>query len=360
MDKPIYSSQTSILPLTTIRCERMLPWQGEVLVSIGQKVEPSDVVARAGQPRPFLILNLPGKLRISPAQAEQAVVKAPGEPVQQGETLAIYKEGLFGTRKITSPVVGQVLAIKAGRMLIQPRPDLFELRASITGLVASTSSGFGVTIETPGALIQTTWGSGKESYGVLKMGVSQPDAVLVGEQLDVAHHGSILVCGSTLDMNLLEKAQELQVRGLIVGGVPAELMSRIRQELIQVVATEGIGRMPISSTIFNLLEANQGREATLLAKTPQRWQSSRPEIIIPLPTSATPPPSPSPGLELSPGLKVRVKRAPYKGMTGTVKVVYSEPHPLESGISYPGADIVLEDGTAVFAPYVNLDVIGSN
>ncbi len=358
MSQQFFPSQTHVLPLTAIRRQRVLPWQGEVLIGTGQSVEPSDVVARAGKPRPSLILDVSQRLGVSPERASECYLKRPGELVRQGEPLAMRKGGLIGGRKIVSPVEGMVMATEAGRMIIQPRPEMFELRALLSGTVTSIAPGSGVTIETPGALVQGVWGSGKEGYGVLKMGVEEPGATLEGDQIEVAHHGAILVCGSTLDMDLLDKAQEVQARGLIVGGVPAELCEQIVGHLVPVIATEGMGRIPISSLAFNLLKANEGREAMMLAVTPDRWRPERPEIIIPLPAAAAPGPPPTPGVALSPGQKVRIRRAPYWGRVGTVKAVHVQPQSVDGGVKCPGADVTLEDGTVVFIPHVNLDLVG--
>jgi hypothetical protein len=161
-----------------------------------------------------------------------------------------------------------------------------------------------------------------------------------------------------VDRELLEKAQDMQVRGLIVGGIPAELGEEIVHLVIPVIATEGMGRLPISSVIFNLLQANEGREAMMLAITPDRWRLARPEIVIPLPASAPPESPPQMGAPLGPGLKVRIRRAPYWGRVGTVKAVHVEKHMVESGIKFPGADVTLDDGSVVFVPHVNLDLVG--
>jgi hypothetical protein len=328
MSQQFFPSQTHVLPLTAIRRQRVLPWQGEVLIGTGQSVEPSDVVARAGKPRPYLILDVSQRLGVAPERASECYLKRPGELVRQGEPLAMRK-GLIGGRKIVSPVEGMVMATEAGRMIIQPRPEMFELRALLSGMVTS-----------------------------IALGGAEPGGVLRGDQIEVAHHGSILVCGSTLDMELLDKAQEVQARGLIVGGVPAELREQIMGHLVPVIATEGMGRIPISSVIFNLLRANEGREAMMLAVTPDRWRPDRPEIIIPLPAATAPGPPPAPGVALSPGVKVRIRRAPYWGQVGTVKTVHIQPQSADGGVKYPGADVALDDGTVVFIPHVNLDLVG--
>ncbi len=358
MSTPFYPSATHILPLTAIRRERRLPWRGEVLISTRQQVEPSDVVARAARPGAYAVIDVAQQLGVPVHRAGKYYLKQPGESVQQGELLARRKGRLAGGRKITSPVEGRVVAAVGGRIVIEPQSDLFELRAWLSGLVTNTTAGLGVTIETAGALIQGVWGTRREGYGSLTMGVEQPDAVLDGERIEVAHHGSILVCGATLDLNLLAKAQEMQVRGLIVGGVPADLREEISQHLLPVIATEGMGRIPISSPIFRLLQANEGHETMLLAPAPGRPWVDRPEIIIPLPASTLPAPPPRPGTELTAGHKVRIIRAPRRGSVGIVKEMYDESRIVDNGIKYPGADVVLETGEVVFVPFVNLDVVG--
>ena len=77
--------QTHVLPLTTVRCERFLPWPGEVLVRTGQKVDPSDVVARADQPRPHQVVDIVKKLRISRPDAHKRFVhEGPDVSVRPG------------------------------------------------------------------------------------------------------------------------------------------------------------------------------------------------------------------------------------------------------------------------------------
>jgi len=305
------------------------------------------------------LVDVAKKLRISREQAEKSIMTGPGAAIQQGETLAEYKEGLWGSRRITSPVEGTVVAVKAARILIEPTPTLFELRAAVSGTVAAATPGFGIAIETPGALIEGVWGSGREGYGVLKIGVHERDAAMTAEQIDVSHHGTILVCGASLDTALLEKAQELQVRGLVVGGVPARLLKHLSRQNVPIVATEGIGRFPISATIFTLLQANEGRETSLLAITPQRLESRRPQIVIPLPASTAPPPPPGPAKTLAAGQQVRIRRAPYGGKSGTLKTMVEHPRRLDNDLRLLGADVVLEDGMVVFVPYVNLDIINT-
>lgn len=335
----------------------MLPRQGDVLVRTGQQVKPRDIVARASLPQPYLIVNVAKELNVSRDRSRGCMLRNPGDRVRPGDVLAWHKGGFRQVREVTSPVDGKVIAADGGRVIIELEPEPFELRAVLSGTVAEVAPGYGVTIETPGALIQGVWGSGKEGYGVLATGVKERSAVLDARQVQAAHRGTILVCGAVLDEEVLARAQELQVRGLIVGGIPAELQERVCEQLVPVVATEGVGRAPISSAIFDLLQQNQGRQATILAVLPDRWKPSRPEIIIPLPASQPADSAPSPRKALSANLAVRVRRSPYWGAVGRVKEISNEPRAVESGVKFRGAEVILEDGTLAFVPNVNLELV---
>ena len=326
---------------------------------MGQEVDPTDVIARAGRPRHLLVVDLTKKLQVTATEANRLALKTPGEPIQQGEPVAERRSGWFGNRRIMSPVDGRVLDVTAGRMIIQPNPELYEMRAMMTGTVSSILLNIGAIIETPGAMIQGVWGSGKEGYGALKLGVSDPAETLKGTQLEIGFHGAILVCGATLDLELLERAQELQVRGLIVGAIPPELQSAVQRQILPVVATEGLGRIPIAASLFNLLKTNEGRETMLFANAGGRWTATRPEILIPLPASTQPELPPKPGIAPARGQRVRILREPYHGTIGIIKRLHNEPKILDNGARHAGADVTMDDGTVLFVPYVNLDFIGS-
>ena len=68
-----YPSMTRVLPLVTIRRERVLPAPGEVLVHQGARVEPITIVARAEIPDHYYILNVAQTLGVSPDAAERGL-----------------------------------------------------------------------------------------------------------------------------------------------------------------------------------------------------------------------------------------------------------------------------------------------
>jgi hypothetical protein len=228
----------------------------------------------------------------------------------------------------------------------------------------------GVLIELTGALIQGAWGSGQDAYGLLKV-VAAPDRPLGPEDIDVSCHGAILVGGSTLSETTLRQAQQMQVRGLVIGSLPADLREAVIDLPFPVLVVEGIGRRPMAAATFELLKAHDGREVSLNANMPGRWESGRPELIVASSTTATASPDapaekgdlhseqPTLSWPLEPGARVRALRAPYAGAIGTVTKLYERPRSLPTGGRLPGADVDFGNGAVAqavaFIPYVNLE-----
>ena len=80
----LYPSQAQVMPLAMIRRVRSLPVPGEVLVQKGERVEPTQVVARVHQTQDFRILDVARALRVPPSQVKRFVVKATGAAVEAG------------------------------------------------------------------------------------------------------------------------------------------------------------------------------------------------------------------------------------------------------------------------------------
>jgi hypothetical protein len=311
----IYLPQTAISPLTLIRRERFLPTPGEILVQGGDRVDPVHVIGRAHVSGEFRLVNVAQELGI-PARALKRHLKVKsGQEVTRGQVLA--RGGLGHTCR--SPIDGQLARSYGGRLLIQAAPHEVEVRAGYYGTVMRILSNVGVVIQVSGALIQGAWGNGHEGFGVLRMVVETRDEALKTQAIDASSRGFILVGGSHIDEEALERAVELQVRGIIVGGVPPELLEKARQAPFPVMATEGIGIIPTSPRFFQLLATHNGREAVVDGQFQSRWEIRRPEVIIPLPAE--------PGTDrlkyqdtpLQVGNRVRAVRAPHTGVTGTVQ-----------------------------------------
>lgn len=347
-----YPFEVQVTPLTNVRRERMLPVAGEILVHMGERVEPIQVVARANLPGEFHILPVARLLGVPATRSERCLQVKLGDEVRQGQVIAAR-----GRNRVRSPINGVLTASGAGRVLIEAQPTVLELRAYLHGAVANVLRNVGVVVETTGAVIQGTWGTGGENFGVLRCLVKNPDKPLRAKDIDPSCHGTIIIGGSGLDNAVLERAQELQVRGIVVGGFSPELIPRANPLPFPVIATEGIGDVPMSEPVFRLLTTHEGREASISGHTRVRWGVVRPEVVIPLPAETVPPAPPPGDTPLAVGAWVRVVRAPYAGQVGQVKALPAHTHRIETGARVHGAEIELSGGASVFVPLANLEVL---
>lgn len=353
-----YPSLTRVMPLTTIRRERILPLEGRVLVDIDASVEPKTVVARADVPGRYHILNVARILKVSPEAAEKYIRLRPGQTVAAGQVVASRRVtlGLF-PRVVRSPQEGIVVAVGGGRVLLESVGEPVEIRAYLPGTVGNVIPKMGVLIETIGALIQAAWGSGGESFGVLKAAVEQPNQPLQARSIDVSCHGAVLIGGSTMDREALRQALELQVRGIVIGSLDPTLLEMAEEMPFPIIVTEGLGLAPMAQPIFQLLRTNEGREAAISGYSQPRWGTIRPEVVIPLPARSAPSPPP-PGTRLEVGIQVRVTRGPMTGEVGTVKHLPGQPLAIETEAKVWGAVVAFEQAEEQFVPFFNLELLG--
>lgn len=353
-----YPVESFIMPLTTIRRERLLPAPGQVLVQPGEMVGPADVVARCQIPGKVCVLDTGRVLRVRRDRVDRCVRRSPGDAVKANEVIAA-PGGLLSRfrRALRSPVDGEVLEVRDGLILIQATSATFELTAHLKGQVTNVMPQRGVVISAVGALIQGTWGNGGEAQGVLKILVDDPERSIHAGSIDVSCHGTIVVGGYILDEQALEQAVEAKVRGMIVGSVNADLRMAIQSLPFPLVITEGFGTLPMSEPVFALLHANLGQQAMLGAETMTRWGARRPEVLIPLRAEDEKPAEEGRPRPLQVGDRVRVLRAPNEGAMGQIDELLEHPQPIESGARVPVARVDLGPGESVLVPLVNLEAI---
>ncbi len=344
-----------IIGLTSIVRERLLPVEGNVLVRLNQKVSPSDVIAEAKWSREHVLIDVARALRLSPAVAERIVKCKVGDKLSAGMEIASGK-GLF-PRTVRAPREGNVVAAGGGQVLMEIGDAKIELRAGIPGTVVEIIAGRGAVIQTAGALIQGVWGNGRIESGLLVNIAEKPDGVLTDSRIDVSLRGSILLAGMVKDADALQAAAELPVRGLILSSLYPSLIPVAREMRYPIMVTDGFGPLPMNSVAYRLLITNAKREVTLNAEAFNRYTGTRPEIIIPLPTSSEPLASPSSQV-FAPGLQVRMRRPPAMGAIGSIVILKPGLTTLPSGLRAPAAEVKLENGETIIAPLVNLEVVG--
>ncbi|MDX1435279.1 MAG: hypothetical protein R3335_00615 [Anaerolineales bacterium] len=343
-----------ILPLTTIRRERLLPITGRVLARSGQKVKPTDIVAEATVDPQHQMLNIARGLGVTPIEADQLVQRKAGEGLVEGDIIA-ERTGI-AKRVMRSPITGRVVMVGEGQILIEADTKPYQLRAGLPGTIAQIIHDQGVVVETTGALVQGVWGNGKVDYGLLSVIGESPESELDAEELDVRFRGAVVIGGHCGDEAVLNAAAELTLRGLILGSISARLVPLASKLRFPVVVLEGFGRRSINPDTYKLIATNEGREVVLTADSFDRYNGTRPEVVIPL-SAPGQPALPQDDPDLSLGQKVRIVRAPHAGAVGSLAALPPGLSVFPSGLKAQAARVTLTSGENVLAPVVNLEIL---
>jgi hypothetical protein len=262
----------------------------------------------------------------------------------------------FPRKTIKAPTDGRIAAVTNGKVLFEFRKDPYVLTAGFPGEVVATDGITSVTIETSGALIQGVWGNNREDFGVMRVVGSGPRDRLLTDQLDVKLRGAVLVAGICDDPTPLQHAKELAVRGIILGGLAADLVPIAVRMPYPIVVIEGFGSIPLNQAAFELLNTNRGRDAALDGRPMQVYDSHRPEVVIPLPV-VNPTDLPEDLIPLAPGVRVRVTRAPNAGEIGIVEDVQNQVTVYPSGVLTRSARVNLEFTGSTMVPLANLEIL---
>jgi hypothetical protein len=350
----VQTAITHILPLATIRRERLLPVPGRVVARRGQQVNPTDVVAEAVTEPEHILLDLGRGLGLTPRDVEKYVEVRGGDQVGAGDVLA----GPVGMarRVVRSPHDGTVVVVGDGQLLLRLDKAPFELKAAYQGVVAELINDRGVIIETTGSLIQGVWGNGRSSYGLLKVLAQAPDDTLSPGQLDVSLRGSIVMAGYCDNEAVFQAGSDLPLRGLVLSSMHARLIPAALKVEYAVVVIEGFGKITMNSAAFKLFASSERRDVTINAEPWDRYTGTRPEVILAVP-SGTPAEMPDDMDVISAGKRVRVVSPPYQGKLATVVSISSGLAILPSGVSAASANIRFEDGDMAVVPLANLDLI---
>lgn len=359
----------------TIQKERRLPLQGEVLVEAGATVQAEDVVAQADLPGNVQLLNVANLLSVPAEEVIEYMLKSVGEAITKDEIIATTK-GLFGLFKsqARSPIDGTIESVSdiTGQVILREPPIPVEVKAYTDGMVTEIVPNEGVTVETYGSYIQGIFGVGGETVGNLTVAVSSPSDALAVEQILPEHRDDILVGGSLVTTDAIQRAIQQGVKGIIAGGIDdADLRELLGYELgvaitgseeigITLVITEGFGSIAMAEQTFALLKAREGMKTSINGATQIRAGVVRPEIVIPLSDDAE---TASDGKDdategiLEIGSSVRIIREPYFGKLGRVTELPVELQNLETEAQVRVLRVELEDGQQTTLPRANVEAI---
>lgn len=351
---------------------RRLPLDGEVLVEVGAKVKAEDVVAKAELPGNVQLLNVANLLSIPPDEIEENMLKNPGDTVLKDEVIASTK-GLFGLFKsqAQSPIDGEIESISdvTGQVILREPPIPVEVKAYTDGTVTETIPKEGVKVETYGTYIQGIFGVGGETLGDLVVISNSPSDSLTDEKILPEHKEKILVCGSLVTTDAIQKAIQLGINGIIAGGIDdADLRKLLGYELgvaitgseelgITLVITEGFGSIAMAQRTFDLLKAREGMKTSINGATQIRAGVVRPEIVIPFVSEEEAADSQDSMGLLNIGSPVRVIREPHFGKLGRVTELPIELQKLETEAEVRVLQVEFEDGEKTTLPRANVEAI---
>lgn len=353
---------------------RRLPIKGDVLVKVGDAVEPDDVVAQALLPGPLQTIKLSEKLGVEPREVKDFFTTKIGEPLEKGQVIAQTKGFLgMGKQTITADYTGTVEAISevSGQVLIREAPIPVDVKAYIKGAIKDTLPEEGVIVETRGAMIQGIFGIGGERHGSVRVAVSSSKDILDASAIQPSDNGKILVGGAGVTYDALQRASEIGVVGLIAGGVKdSDLIKFLGYDIgvaitgqeqinLTLMVTEGFGHLAMAERTFSLLKTLEGKLASINGATQIRAGVIRPELIVPLDTVGGEAPVVAKGLELKIGTPIRIIREPYFGRLGTVTELPAQLMVVESGTEVRVLKANLEGGDEVCVPRANVEIIAT-
>ncbi len=355
-----------------IQKKRRLPLEGEVLVEVGATVKAEDVVAKADLPGNVQLLNVANLLSVQPNEVEEYMLKPIGETVSKDEIIATTK-GLFGLFKsqARSPIDGTIETISdvTGQVILREPPIPVELKAYTDGTVTETIPNEGATVETYGTYIQGIFGVGGETLGDLIVVANSPNDILTPEQILPEHKDNIIVGGSLVTTDTIQKAVQLEVNGIIAGGIDdADLRQLLGYELgvaitgseklgITLVITEGFGSIAMAERTFALLKAREGMKTSINGATQIRAGVVRPEIVIPFVSEGEDTEADATVGLLGIGSSVRIIREPHFGKLGRVTELPIELQELETEAEVRVLQVEFEDGEKTTLPRANVEAI---
>ncbi len=361
-----------------LRIERRLPMQGHLQVKVGERVEPSTIIATGERTERPILVNVARELEVEPGASEERLIKQPGQAVEAGEIIAKRRRGLR-TQTVRSPIVGTFIRFDPliGIALIRPATTRVELAAQLGGVIEEVEQGWGVTLRMFGSRFFGAVGIGEDTFGVLKMIPGERQHPLGPEQIDSRSARAVLATGGTVSAAALVKAVQAGIRGIVAGSIDEpELTSWLGEESggrwrvglpdwqlptggapLTLVLTEGFGRMPMAQPLYDILAAADGIPIAIGGTTRLVGGLRRPEVIVPSRTGARGTENaPLPLAALEPGATVRLLDHDHLGTLATVAELPRRQR-LGGDLLVDALVVTLANGEALRVPTANVEVL---
>jgi len=350
---------------------RLLPIRGEVLVAIGDHVQPQTVVARALLPGNVVSLPLARALGVAAADLAELLLVKEGDAVLKDQPVA-RSRGVFGLMKQTAlaPTTGVLESVSrvSGLALFREAPLPVDVKAYVAGTIAGVTPGFGATVASRGTMVQGIFGIGPEVAGPVTVACTDPARPMRVDDVHPGHRGQVLLGGALADLAVLRRCIEVGVAALITGGIDAaDLQGLLGFDLgvaitgdetvgLTVVVTEGFGPLAMSARTHRLLARAAGRIASVSGATQIRAGVLRPEVLIPEPVESIEVTAVDSGLLALQSL-VRIIRDPHFGALGKVSALPPELALLDTEARVRILTVILPGGQQVTLPRANVELV---
>ena len=242
-----------------VRRTRRLPIKGEVLVKVGDSVDPKSPVARAMLPGALQNVKLADQLGVEAKDVTQFMKVELGSPVEAGQVIAEGKKmfGLFKAPIAVCDFTGTLESYSdiTGNALVREPSIPIEIDAYIKGTIVEVMPEEGAIIETRCAMIQGIFGVGGERQGKIRVAVSGPDQLLDEGNIKDDDQGKILIGGSGMTAAAIKKASKVGAAGIIAGGLKdSDLIEFLGYDIgVAITGTEKINLSLIITEGFGFL-----------------------------------------------------------------------------------------------------------
>jgi transcription antitermination factor NusG len=340
------------LGLTKIQRTRIFPGKGDILVKVGQKLDAVDPIGEYVPEEKFQIINLKKELGFQSGEdARRSINVKVGDKLKKGDLIA--KSSGFFPKSLVARSDSEVLNIIGSQLILKLSQPSKPILAGFNSIVTEILPFHGVVMETNGALIQGVWGNQKAANGPLIIKMRDVHEEITTDKIDVTYRGSILMGGYCRQKEVIQAAEELNLKGLIFSSMSASLIPVAKNSKIPVLLIEGFGSITMNERAFELIKSNEGNIASINCIYDNK-KSEKPELIIQVTVEG------NPALEkatINKGSVVRINSGEFQGKAAVVKKINQTKSKLPSGINALCGIVELSDEDLVSIPLANLDIL---
>ncbi|MDP2871524.1 MAG: hypothetical protein Q8P31_03210 [Bacillota bacterium] len=382
-----------------IKRERRLPLSGDIVVRQGDQVEPTTLIGYNSSEECLHIL----RLEVDEHRVLAKLLRQTGDAVKRGEPVAYYMYFFgLGYKEYVSPVNGTISSFDPHSGVLMIREHPIPVHAGMYGTVEEVIEGHSAILSARGSVVEGMAGWGELAFGELLVLADGPDENLDPQRIGPRCRGKIVVGGALADSRALMAAYRHGARAVVAGGISklegdefaaftadmsyeeyaarfysagqdmeADSRAGLDRVMMAVLATDGLGRVPMRPEAFDMLRANQGMVAYVDSGS-GRTGDGVPEVSVTRPEpdsgalageeSDTAPASRQAlagvWLGLAEGARARVVGGLRHGLTGSI-AAWGADMTVETGRVVPGARLKLADGSEVDVPLANLELLGA-